>query len=897
MAAPNDSFAAAEERFHAWLEAGADAAARAAIVRSARDEDAELGRLLDLLIRGYTHLEPGFLEPADEEGLAGSALGGFVLSRVLARGGMGVVYEAEQAAPRRTVAVKIVRVADGRAADVEREAALLARLSHPNVAQVHAAGALERGGRVFAWFAMELVSGARSITRFADEAALDLDARLALFLDACAALQHAHQRGVLHLDVKPSNLLVDDAGTVKVIDFGIGRARGADDALGFAGAGTFVAMAPEQLDPDAVIDARADVHGLGAVLCELVAGRPLRALDGLAPDAATRRVRKPVELALGADVPSDLAAIVARAVAHDAGDRYAGIAELAEDVRRFRACEPVRARPPSVFRRLALFVRRRRALAAAAVLVALALAGGSTAALVSAVRARDALAAETRARARAERVLALHERIFAAYRPGNALGREVDVRAVLDGALAACERELAGDPSALAEMLGVLAATRTELGDLARAKELFERALELAPVREDGSVDAPLRSSFAYALIQLGERDRARSELEQALPVLRADPAARAELGLALYRASELARLSGDAVSARARLDEALALCGDERTVLRARVLEQLGAVEYRARDLARAEELHREALAIGGERLPELHPARASMENSLAGDLFERGKVQEAREHWERALATFEQVLDATHPDLATVLGNLALARERTGDLDGAIELHERALAARRAALGEAHPRVAGTLRNLAMACLARKDLARAEACARDAIAVDERACARPGAPCDGADLGQDYLTLGIVLRERRDLDGAMRAAQECVRQLRAALPAGHADLAQPLTLLGSTLVDLGRAAEAEPLLREALELRRAKLPGSWLAANSASVLGGALVELGRHAEAEELLAPAAEALAKALGPRDFRVRDAWKRLATLFERTGRTESATELRERAAGP
>lgn len=895
MAGARERFQAAEERFLAWLDA--PAAQRDELVRDARAEDAELGALLEQLIRGHAALEPGFLEPTDEEGLAGRTLGAFTLRRVLARGGMGVVYEAEQAAPRRTVAVKVVRVADGRAAEVEREAAFLARLAHPNVARVHAAGALELGGRVFAWFAMELVPNARSITRFAQENGLGLDARLALFLEACAAIAHAHQRGVLHLDVKPSNLLVGDAGVVQAIDFGLGRARGAQDAAGTGGAGTLGAMAPEQLELDGVVDARADVHGLGAVLVELVASRPLRALDGLDVEEAARRVRAPVALELPTSVPADLAAIVAKSVAHRPEDRYAAVGELAEDVRRFRAFEPVRARPASAVHAFALLARRRRALVGAAVVAVLALVGGGTAALVSASQARDALAGETRARMRAERVLALHERILSAYRPRNALGREVDVRAVLDDALAACERELADDPRALAEMLGVLAVTRTELGDLARARELFERALVLAPERDDGGVRASLRSSFAYALLLLGERDGARRELDLALPVLRSDASARAELGLALYRASELERLSGAPVAARARLDECLALCGDERTVLRARALEQLGAIAYRERDLARAEELHRAALAIGTERLPELHPALASLENSLAGDLFDRGRVAEAREHWERALAVFERVLDPGHPDLATVLGNLALARERTGDREGAIAMHERALAARRAALGDAHPRVAATLRNLAHARLGVKDLVRAEADAREAIAVDARACALPGAACDGADLGQDHLTLGIVLRERRELAGAEAAARESVQRLRAALPEGHADLAQPLTLLGSTLVDLERAVEAEPLLREAYELRRAKLGDGWLTANSASVLGGALVRLDRNEEAETLLAPAAEALERALGARDFRVRDAWRRVATLYERTGRAEDARALRERVGGP
>src|SRR5262249_43907834 len=277
------------------------------------------------------------------------AIARYRVVRLLGEGGMGTVYEAEQDNPRRTVALKVIRA--GLASEIllkrfVREAEILGRLRHPGIAQVYDAGLAESGQP---YFVMELIAG-MPLDEYAGEHALDARGRLELAARVCDAVQHAHERGVIHRDLKPGNILVEPSGQPRVLDFGVARALD-DDRLSSTDhtrtgqlVGTLNYMSPEQATGNrAGLDGRSDVYALGVAFFELLAGRPPYALEHLPLPEAVRVIREqePVRLgSLDARLRGDVEIIAAKALEKDRQRRYPSAADLAADIRRHLNNEP-----------------------------------------------------------------------------------------------------------------------------------------------------------------------------------------------------------------------------------------------------------------------------------------------------------------------------------------------------------------------------------------------------------------------------------------------------------------------------------------------------------------------------------------------------------------------------
>ena len=295
------------------------------------------------------------------------------IKRVIASGGMGTVYEATQDHPRRTVAVKVMRhgITSPRALRrFEYESQILARLHHVGIAHVYEAGWHEEGGERVPYFAMEYIPSARSMLQYADQKHLSARERLRLFISVCQAVHHGHQRGVIHRDLKPGNILVDAQGEVKIIDFGVARSTDADLHLTMLQTsvgemvGTLKYMSPEQCEADPHdLDIRSDIYSLGVLLFELLSGRlPYDLYD--TPIISAPRViceEPPTRLSsINRSLRGDIETIVAKALEKDRQRRYQSALTMAEDIQRYLNDEPIIARPPSAVYRLRKLVRRRR---------------------------------------------------------------------------------------------------------------------------------------------------------------------------------------------------------------------------------------------------------------------------------------------------------------------------------------------------------------------------------------------------------------------------------------------------------------------------------------------------------------------------------------------------------
>ena len=788
---------------------------------------------------------------------AGGKVGHYRLLELIGSGGMGEVWRAEQAEPvRRTVALKLIKPGmDSREIlarfDAERQA--LALMNHPYIAKIFETGTTPEG-RPF--FAMEYVQGL-PIDEYCDRRKLTTVQRLRLFQEVCEGVQHAHQKAVIHRDLKPGNVLVADVDgrpSPRIIDFGLAKAL----TTALSGGSLFTAMGqligtPEFMSPEQAeltgedVDTRTDVYSLGVILYKLLAGalpfdsdhlrkagfdgirrilqeheppRPSTRLTSLGEsvgEIAARRQTDPRLLAR--ELEGDLDWIVMRSLEKDRNRRYGSPHEMARDIQRHLDDKPVEARPPSTSYRLRKMVRRNRAAvtAVAVVFVALLLGVvGTTYGLLRALSAElEARVERDEARRQGEISAAvndfLNRDLLAAVAPSAAKGRGKDVpmREVLDVAAERIAR--GGEPGGrFADKPDVEAAIRTTLGRTYQA---------------------------------LGEYPAAEAHLLRALEIHRENPRAdRIGLAYALANMADLAQLRGRYDESESYWQEAFAQGAETEakdalfwSIRLARVYGQQGRT-------SEAETLLRQALQRGRDSLGEEHEMTLIAMSTLANFYQEIGSFGAAESLQVENLAI--QSLHFGDENLSAVqaMNNLANIYASQGRLDEAMPLYARSLELKRKILGNSHPSTLNTMNNLAEVQEIRGNYALAEKLHREVLAGR---VASLGA--DHSRSLQSRTRLAYVLAKLGRLDEAESTARQVVAASTRTLGPEHPTTISAEDVMGLILLASGRSVEAERLLRrldetmkteQAMDIYTRTLVGAHY--------GLSLAQLDRRAEAE---------------------------------------------------
>ncbi len=832
----------------------------------------------------------------------GKRLGPYLIVELIGAGGMGAVYLASRADDeyRRLVAIKILHGGSASASAIARlrdERQILAALDHPGIVKLLDGGRTEDG---LPYLVMEHIEGA-PIVRHAQGRGLSVRERVELVHRVCAAVGYAHGRLVIHRDLKPSNILVDARGEPKLLDFGIAKlldARADREARTRTGTALFTPeyASPEQVRGEAVSPA-SDLYSLGAVLYELVADRPPLEATGDAPELL-RRVcevdpRPPSAVAppgRRAELAGDLDNVVLKALHKDPARRYASIAELAGDLRRFLDGRPVIARAPTIADRVRKFLRRHRvpfalgagaaaALSIAASLATVAIVGGRAGASPEPACGGDERAAvvwspERKARARAamlaspspvasdawrsvERRLDRYVVEWAAMRRGaceathrtgeqsealldlrmRCLDHKLEELDAFVALLGTADRELVGKASRAAQAIG-------RLEDCADAAALTSPAPPPADPEVRGEVEA-LRTRLARNRA-LGHAARYReqlAELGELLPAVQRLGHAPL-LGEALFvhgtaldrtasldRAAEVMREAGYAAEAGA----------DRKLAARARI-ELVWLVGHQLGDPRRALEYAREAEArirgLGGD--PALEAQLASNLDAVLGDL---GRSAEALAQARRALELREVAFGPDDVQTAIARVNVAIGLQRMGRPEESLALYRRALETYRRELGEHHPLHAHTLFNLADN---ERELGRHADARRHATAARDLLIAVLGGEHTLVASADHVLGL-LGLAERRLPEAEQHARRALALGSRLRGP-DHARVAHYTLTLAAIRHERGDPAQALELARRALAVleQREDRMG---AARARIRIGTALAALGDRAGARAAL------------------------------------------------
>ena len=823
-------------------------------------------------------------------------LGPYEIIEELGRGGMGRVFAARQSGLGRIVALKVLPAGPGAPPELEirflREAQTVARLRHPHIVAIHESG--RAAGHVY--FSMDYLEGG-DLARRLRERPFALRESAALVAKVADALAHAHAEGVLHRDLKPSNILLD-GDEPRLADFGLAAQFESSGDLTSA-SGVF--GTPHYLAPEAVrggglaLTAASDLYALGVVLYLMLTGRtPFAGASPAELPALIGETDPPALRLLAPAVPRDLETICLKCLERDPARRYASAVDLAADLRRFLAGEPIVARPPGRLDIFLKFARRHRAALAATAIAATALGVATAVSTWLAVRATRAekRAATEAAISRAESEF-LQNDLLAQASPEQQPDRDLKLRTVLDRAAKKIDGRFPDQPLVEAALRLTLATTYESLGEYDLEQPHLERALALRRAALGPDDPRTLRVMSALTL-DLQHRAQYREAEAMGSETWRLQKAALGpEHPDTLESANTLALVyhyAGKYAPAAALFEQTLAA---RRRVLGPEhpdTLETTSCLSVVLRiqgELTRAESLQRSVVEVRQRTPGPEHPATLRSMNELASIYYAEGKFADAEAAFLRSLETTRRVIGAEAPDSLTLMNNLALTYQAEGKLAQAQAMFTEVVAVSRRIRGPEHPNTLNSMLNLALTLQAQEEFTQSEQLYLETWTLMKRvlgpehattlagqvslavtygyegkfteadALIVPALSASRRRLGPEHPTTlaamngqAVIDLEEGRLDEAAALQRQTLALRQRVLGPEHPATVISIYNLALTCQAQGKSGEAANLHRQALEIRQRKLGTTNLATlQSSDSVGGILIGEGRFAEAEPLL------------------------------------------------
>jgi tetratricopeptide (TPR) repeat protein/tRNA A-37 threonylcarbamoyl transferase component Bud32 len=751
--------------------------------------------------------------------ILGTTVDKYSIKRVIGEGGMGVVYEAVQHSPRRTVALKMMKhgvTSKSALRRFEYEAQTLGRLRHDGIAQIYEAGTWDDGSEGRPWFAMEYLQGAKSLTQYCNDKKFGTRERLEIFSKVCAAVQHGHAKGIIHRDLKPSNILVTSSGVPKVIDFGVARSTDSDLVVTTlqtdVGAliGTIQYMSPEQCDADPNdIDTRSDVYALGVVLYELLCDQPPYALRHTAIHEAARIIREEEPAkpsSFDKRLRGDLETITLKALAKDRDRRYQSATALEEDLGRYIAGDPIAAKPPSAIEYLKRFARKHKAAAASIVAIFVVLVGAVIVISIFTVEAERQRVVAEHEKTRAEAVKDFVTTMLSSVDPATAgvMDKEL-MMLVLSQAAQSVGQDFEDQPQVEAEIRGIIGTTYLGLGKHDEAESHLVKALE---IRRELLGDA--HPSTLSSISSMGNLLYAQGDYDEVMPYY---------MGVLETKR----RVLGD---------------GHPDTL---KSINSMGRLLQRLGKYPEAMPYYVEALETSRRVLGDEHRDTLVLISNIGSLLDLQGKSDEAMPYCVEALKEKRRVLGDDHPDTLNSLNNLGSLLYDQSKYDEAMPFWVEALETSRRVLGDEHPETLLLIGNMGNLLYAQRKYDEAMPYCVEALETKRRVLGN-----DHSDTLSSIGNMAGILNAQGKYDEAMPYCVEALEAKRRELGDTHPNTLNSIGNMGSLLYAQGKYDEAMPYYVEALEGRRRELgdehPGTL---NSIGNMGSLLRAQGKYDEA----------------------------------------------------